>query len=133
MTQNESIVEEPIQITRAKREISDKQKLALQRAREAKAAKAITKAQPVTEAKLTTAEVESITTPIEAKLTSGEKSNFFLPKREILLISGGTLLMGLTYWLTFGKSKQSEPVKEESQPTKQSSQPLMKSGIVLDF
>lgn len=119
-------IEQPIVITRNKKEISEKQRIALEKAREAKAIKAKTKLEPITETE---------TNNTETKNTSVSSMDFFFPKREILLIMGGVLLMSSTYFLTFGKNKQvnMKEIQQEQVYTTQSSAPITKSGIILDF
>ena len=123
-------IEQPIVITRNKKEISERQRLALEKAREAKAKKAEmvkTKLEPITEAT-----IEQIETK-DTSIGSVDISNFFLPKREIFLIMGGVLLMSSTYYLTFGKAKQVTMKEIQQEYAPQSSVPIMKSGIILDF
>lgn len=122
-------IEQPIVITRNKKEISERQKLALEKAREAKAKKAEmskTKLEPI---------AETNTEHVETKNTSMDMTNFFFPKREVLLIMGGVLLMSSTYYLTFGKTKQvtMKEIQQEQVYTTQSLIPTTKSGIILDF
>ena len=122
-------IEQPIVITRNKKEISEKQKLTLEKARAAKAKKAEmikTKLEPITETAIDNT---------QTKNTTVDMTNFFFPKREIFLIMGGVLLMSSTYYLTFGKLKQvtMKEIQQEQEYTSQSSVPTTKSGIILDF
>lgn len=122
-------IEEPIVITRNKKEISEKQRIALEKARDAKAKKAKTKLEPVIET-----ETENIETKNASVSSMDFSMDFFFPKREMLLVIGGVLLMSSTYLLTFGKTKQvtMKEIQETTYAT-QSSAPITKSGIILDF